>query len=270
METRTLTSLVTPGSAPFEQYNATRDNDRQGPWTDIYSLAATLYRGIAGNGPIDAVARADALLSGNPDPLQVRQREAASREATARRAAERREAEQRKAVEQAREAEIAAAQAAAEEKARAESQAQRSVRLAVFPHDSIRTCFYAVGPRLHDAAHGAAGASEKVQTVYSYYVRNADASVVGTGAALWQGSAAKKSPKVPAVQAAARRLGADAVLMSWYDCHSVHSRDEDTYRADVYLVDVRTGKVYTSVKGLLDTQKAVRAVLKSLYASRGL
>ena len=56
------------------------------------------------------------------------------------------------------------------------------------------------------------------------------------------------------IQAAARSLGADAVLMAWYDCHSIHSRDEDTYRADVYLVDVRTGKLYTSVKGLLDTK----------------
>ena len=69
VETRTLTSLVTPGYAPFEQYNASRENDRQGPWTDVYSLAATLYRGITGRGPIDAMARADALLSGQPDPL---------------------------------------------------------------------------------------------------------------------------------------------------------------------------------------------------------
>ena len=69
VETRTLTSLVTPGYAPFgEQYNATRENDKQGPWTDIYSLAATLYRGILGKGPVDAVARADALLNGAPDP----------------------------------------------------------------------------------------------------------------------------------------------------------------------------------------------------------
>ena len=32
--TRTLTTLVSPGYAPFEQYNATRDADRQGPWTE--------------------------------------------------------------------------------------------------------------------------------------------------------------------------------------------------------------------------------------------
>ena len=76
VETRTLTSLVTPGYAPFEQYNATRDNDKQGPWTDIYSLAATLYRGILGKGPVDAVARADALLNGESDPF-VRARDAA-------------------------------------------------------------------------------------------------------------------------------------------------------------------------------------------------
>ena len=33
-ETRTLSTLVSPGYAPFEQYHAR--SDKQGPWTDIY------------------------------------------------------------------------------------------------------------------------------------------------------------------------------------------------------------------------------------------
>ena len=57
VETRTLTSLVSPGYAPFEQYNATRDSDKQGPWTDIYALGATLHRAVTGKGPVDAAAR---------------------------------------------------------------------------------------------------------------------------------------------------------------------------------------------------------------------
>ena len=67
--TRTLTTLVSPGYAPFEQYNATRDSDRQGPWTDIYSLGATLYRAVSGKVPPDAIARANAALEGKDDPL---------------------------------------------------------------------------------------------------------------------------------------------------------------------------------------------------------
>ena len=42
----TLTILVAPGYAPFEQYYS--DPSSQGPWTDIYGLGATCYRVICG------------------------------------------------------------------------------------------------------------------------------------------------------------------------------------------------------------------------------
>ncbi len=70
VETRTLTTLVSPGYAPFEQYNATRESDKQGPWTDIYALGATIYRGMSGKNPVDALARANAKLEGNKDILE--------------------------------------------------------------------------------------------------------------------------------------------------------------------------------------------------------
>lgn len=73
-ETRTLTTLVSPGFAPFEQYH-TR-SDRQGPWTDIYALGATLYRAVTGRAPTDAVERSEGLLTGDADPLPPASREA--------------------------------------------------------------------------------------------------------------------------------------------------------------------------------------------------
>jgi len=63
--TRTLTTLVSPGFAPFEQY--TGKSDRQGPWTDIYGLGATLYRAVIGRAPVDAMNRSEALLQTGRD-----------------------------------------------------------------------------------------------------------------------------------------------------------------------------------------------------------
>ncbi|MBI2993436.1 MAG: protein kinase [Gammaproteobacteria bacterium] len=63
--TRTLTTLVSPGFAPFEQY--TGKSDKQGPWTDIYGLGATLYRLVIGRAPVDAMNRSEALLQTGRD-----------------------------------------------------------------------------------------------------------------------------------------------------------------------------------------------------------
>lgn len=47
-------SILTPGYAPVELYIRT---GQQGPWTDIYSLAAVLYRSVVGENPPDALTR---------------------------------------------------------------------------------------------------------------------------------------------------------------------------------------------------------------------
>ena len=59
-KTHTLTSMVSPGFAPFEQYVS--KSDKQGPWTDIYGLAATMYRAVIGRSPSEAMDRSEALL----------------------------------------------------------------------------------------------------------------------------------------------------------------------------------------------------------------
>ncbi|HTS84702.1 MAG TPA: cache domain-containing protein [Usitatibacter sp.] len=46
--------VVTPGYGPVEQYAG---GGRQGPWTDIYSLGATLFWLVSGRKPLDAPAR---------------------------------------------------------------------------------------------------------------------------------------------------------------------------------------------------------------------
>ena len=70
--TATMTAIFTPGYAAAEQFSSAR----QGPWTDIYGMAATLYHAIAGTPPPSAV---DRLLQDECVPLVQRSPEGFSR-----------------------------------------------------------------------------------------------------------------------------------------------------------------------------------------------
>ncbi len=52
---KTVSAIVKPGYSPFEQYAV--NAKQQGPWTDIYSLGATLYYAITRKRPLDAPGR---------------------------------------------------------------------------------------------------------------------------------------------------------------------------------------------------------------------
>ena len=65
--THGYTVVLTPEYAPPEQ--STTDISAQGPWTDIYALAAVAYRCLIGSPPPDAQKRILAKANGKADPL---------------------------------------------------------------------------------------------------------------------------------------------------------------------------------------------------------
>jgi serine/threonine protein kinase len=62
------TSFVSAGFTPLEQYQEGAGMEL-GPWTDIYSLAATVYYAISGQTPVSAVSRLASFVKKSPDPL---------------------------------------------------------------------------------------------------------------------------------------------------------------------------------------------------------
>lgn len=63
-----LPSMFSVGYTPFEQYH--NSSDKQGPWTDVYALCATMYQGITGEKPQESTIRGMALLHHEPDPYK--------------------------------------------------------------------------------------------------------------------------------------------------------------------------------------------------------
>ena len=62
MDQKERSVVLKPGFAPKEQYSA---HGAQGSWTDLYSVAATMYKMMTGETPVDSLSR-----SASDDPLE--------------------------------------------------------------------------------------------------------------------------------------------------------------------------------------------------------
>jgi len=60
-------TMVKDGYSPPELYTP---DGTCGPWSDIYSLGASLYHAVSGTAPVDCQSRLAAEIEGQPDPLK--------------------------------------------------------------------------------------------------------------------------------------------------------------------------------------------------------
>ena len=67
-EGRELSVILRPQYAPWEQYGG---RGRQGPWTDVYALCATIYRAVTGRKPDNIMSRVENDQLKSPSELGI-------------------------------------------------------------------------------------------------------------------------------------------------------------------------------------------------------
>lgn len=140
---------------------------------------------------------------------------------------------------------------------------------AVFPFESLANCHYSVRDEVTDAADAIVAGQTRASIEYSYYAEGADAGRIPSVGALWSNNAARREPLMDMVRKAGRDLGVNGVLMVWYECSQSQYVPVDTYKVEVYLIDVDGDRIFHAKEAFLDTRRAIAQVFNQFFTAYG-
>ena len=117
-------------------------------------------------------------------------------------------------------------------------------RLAIFPMQTNRVCYFPRELELRQAVGRLIRNERRLTLSYSYYSDNAQVSAVGAPKQLWTGSVTSKKPNFEQVYRVGESMRIDGVFMFRMKCGHSEGLNDSSFPFDVWLVDIERREIF--------------------------